>query len=135
MKMQKTSHLNEQEIEEFRAILTSKRQQLAQTLASLDEGIADQNRTETQDTGNSTVPTHPADIGTDAYERELSMRLQIDIQRELVEVDDALGRIEEGTYGLCMATGEPISKERLRAKPWARYSLQYVKDNGPMESF
>lgn len=45
----------------------------------------------------------------------------------LREIDEALERIEDGTYGICLATGEPIAKARLRARPWAKYCLAYAQ--------
>jgi DnaK suppressor protein len=48
-------------------------------------------------------------------------------RRLLVQIEDALGRIETGTYGICEGTGKPISKARLEAQPWARYSVEYAK--------
>lgn len=45
----------------------------------------------------------------------------------LREIEEALLRIDEGTYGLCMGTGRPIDKKRLRACPWAKYCIEYAK--------
>jgi len=45
----------------------------------------------------------------------------------LREIEEALLRIEEGTYGLCMGTGRPIGKKRLRACPWAKYCIEYAR--------
>ena len=50
------------------------------------------------------------------------------IKSQLLEVEFALSRIENGTYGICEMTGEPIEAERLRAIPWTRYSLQGQKE-------
>jgi len=51
----------------------------------------------------------------------------MDSERKLiVEIDDALDRIENGTYGICEGTGQPIPKERLEAIPWARYCTVYA---------
>ena len=44
-------------------------------------------------------------------------------RKMLVEIDEALGRIEEGTYGICLGAGEQIPKQRLTAIPWARYCV------------
>lgn len=46
-------------------------------------------------------------------------------ERHLEEVRAALARIDAGTYGLCLADGEPIEEERLRAVPWASYCLRH----------
>jgi DnaK suppressor protein len=45
----------------------------------------------------------------------------------LREIDEALQRIEEGTFGICVATGKTITKARLRAKPWAKYCIEYAR--------
>ena len=46
---------------------------------------------------------------------------------QLREIDDALERIEQGGYGICAATGRPIELKRLRARPWAKYCLEYAR--------
>jgi len=73
------------------------------------------------------MPIHMADIGTDNYEQEFALNL-LDGERKLLrEIIDALQRIEEGAYGICEVTGRAISKERLEARPWARYCIEYAK--------
>jgi RNA polymerase-binding protein DksA len=52
----------------------------------------------------------------------------MDGERKLLrEIDDALERIEQGTYGICEGTGKPILKARLKAQPWARYCVDYAR--------
>ena len=46
----------------------------------------------------------------------------------LVEIDRALAKIRDGTYGICEGTGEPIGYSRLRLRPWARYSVEYQEE-------
>jgi DnaK suppressor protein len=75
----------------------------------------------------SSMPIHMADLGTDNFEQEFSLDLMDSERRLLVEIEDALHRIETGTYGICEGTGKPISKARLEAQPWARYSVEYAK--------
>jgi len=48
-------------------------------------------------------------------------------RRLLTEIDEALRRIEEGTYGICEGTNKPIPKARLEAQPWARYCVEYAR--------
>ncbi|MHC4556912.1 MAG: TraR/DksA family transcriptional regulator [Planctomycetota bacterium] len=75
----------------------------------------------------SSMPIHMADIGTDNYEQEFALGL-LDSERKLLrEIDNALGRIEKGTYGVCEGTGKPIRKARLEAQPWARYCVDYAR--------
>jgi DnaK suppressor protein len=63
---------------------------------------------------------HLADMATATYDRELDEGLEEGAQQTLGEVEAALQRIHEGTYGVCEACGEPIGAERLSAIPWAR---------------
>ena len=71
------------------------------------------------------------DLGEDASEesqRCLSLVAARATQSSIVDVLEAIRRIERGTYGICEMTGEPIEPERLRAIPWTRYSLQGQKE-------
>ena len=66
---------------------------------------------------------HMADAGTDSMEREKAFDVASKEGRLLMEIDDALRRLYGGSYGLCEASGKPISRARLEALPWARLSL------------
>ena len=61
-----------------------------------------------------------ADVATEMFEQELALGLAQHVRTHLVDIDDALARIEAGEYGLCEDCGEPIVPERLRALPRAR---------------
>jgi len=75
----------------------------------------------------SSMPIHMADLGSDNWEQEFTLGL-IDNERKLLrEMDEALARIADGTYGICLATHSSISKERLLAKPWAKYCIEYAR--------
>ena len=75
----------------------------------------------------SSMPIHMADLGSDNFEQEFAINL-VDSERKLIrEIDDALARVEEGTYGICEGLNTPIPKARLEAQPWARYSVQYAQ--------
>jgi len=75
----------------------------------------------------SSMPIHMADIGTDNYEQEFALELMDSEVKLLREIDDALERIEQKTYGICEGTSKAISKARLNAKPWARYCVEYAR--------
>ena len=75
----------------------------------------------------SKMPTHPADIGTDNYEQEFTLGLLESERILLMEIDEALERIDNGTYGICLGTGKGINKARLEAKPWAKYCIEYAR--------
>lgn len=71
---------------------------------------------------------HPGDMGTDTFERtkELAVRDQLDAR--LSDVDAALERIEEGSYGRCAACGKEIEPERLEARPATRYCREHQEE-------
>jgi RNA polymerase-binding transcription factor DksA len=71
----------------------------------------------------SLADQHPADLGTEMFEREKDMSILDRIDSEIADVDRALKRVDEGTYGLCEACGRPISKARLEVKPEARFCV------------
>ncbi len=66
---------------------------------------------------------HMADAATDSFDRDLLLGLASFEQEGLYEIDAALKRIEDGTYGICELTGQPIGWQRLEAIPWTRFSL------------
>lgn len=65
----------------------------------------------------STYDNHPADIGTETFERGKDIALRGTVLSRLGEVDEALGRLRSGVYGTCADCGRPIPRERLLAKP------------------
>lgn len=75
----------------------------------------------TEETGDLSIGTddHLADSATETFMRELDDGLEENATHLLAEVDAALGRIEDGTYGTCVACGRPIDEERLEAVPYA----------------
>jgi RNA polymerase-binding transcription factor DksA len=74
---------------------------------------------------SSAFGMHQADAGSDAYDRDFALSLLGKEQDALYEINEALKRIETGTYGLCEGTGVQIPEERLEAMPFARYSVTY----------
>jgi DnaK suppressor protein len=66
---------------------------------------------------------HIGDAATDSFDRDLALGLASFGQAALYDVDAALKRIEDGTYGICERTGKPIPLARLVAIPWARYCI------------
>ena len=70
----------------------------------------------------STSTEHIADAATDSYDRDCALALLSSTQNALYEIEQALKRIADGTYGKCELTGELIEDERLKAIPWTRFS-------------
>jgi len=73
---------------------------------------------------NPSYSMHPADAATDSFDRDLVLALASFEQDGLYEIDAALRRIDDGTYGVCELTGRPIPWKRLEAIPWTRFSIE-----------
>lgn len=120
------TYLNAAELEEFREMLLEKRRELIGDVANLEDGAIRSGGAHNT-SGLSSMPIHMADLGSDTWEQELTLGL-IENERGLLrEIDEALERIKDRTYGMCLATGKPITKARLRAKPWAKYCIEYAR--------
>ena len=118
--------MSKKELAYFRQELLAKRATLLGDVANMtDEALRKTRQSSTGDLSN--MPIHMADLGSDNFEQEFTLGL-IESERQILrEIDEALARIENGTYGICLATGRPISKARLKAKPWAKYCIEYAK--------
>ncbi len=106
------------EIESFKELLLKKRNEILRNVTTMEDETLHKARTDL-----SSMPTHMADIGSDNFELENTLGLMDSERRILREIEDALDRIEQGTYGICEGGGEFISKTRLKAIPWARYCV------------
>src|SRR5947209_15353827 len=97
------------ELETFRAVLLSERARLRGDLDQMtDEALR---RSQSESSGNlSNVPLHMADLGTENYDQEFTLGLIENEQTTLEQVQNALNRIDAGTYGKCDECGEPIAK-------------------------
>lgn len=73
----------------------------------------------------STLDQHPADVGSETFERTKDLSLQEDVTGRLEDVARAFEKLEDGTYGTCEACGKPIPDERLEAMPAARYCVEH----------
>lgn len=114
---------NKKELEHFRALLVRKRAELAGDVQTMESEAL---RGESGSLSN--MPSHLAEQGSDASEQSLSLDLAAADRKLIREIDDALSRISNGTYGVCELTGKPIKVERLEELPWARYSIEAARE-------
>ncbi len=85
-------------------------------------------RSSKDDAGDlSAYGQHMADAGTDTFDRDFALSLVSSEQEALSEIEAAIKRVRDGTYGICEITTKPISKERLLAVPFTRYSAEAQK--------
>jgi len=107
---------SELDLERFRRVLEAERDRLRHAAQAVHhEGSM------LEESGDLAIGSgdHIADSATDTYLRELDEGLEETAGHVLVEIDEALARIENGTYGRCSACGRPIGEERLEAVPYA----------------
>ena len=72
----------------------------------------------------SSYSLHMADSGTDNFDRDFALSLLSSDQDAIYEIEEALKRIERGTYGVCELTSKPIPRARLDAIPWTRFTVE-----------
>ncbi|MFO8027747.1 MAG: TraR/DksA C4-type zinc finger protein [Opitutales bacterium] len=72
----------------------------------------------------SSYGSHQADVGTDSFDRDFALSLVSNEHEALNEIEDAIQRIKNGSYGMCEVTGKPIPAARLTAVPFARFSIE-----------
>src|SRR5437879_1725644 len=99
--------------------------QLRDAMVDSMAGVAqDTLRSRAEGSEASAFGMHQADAGSDAYDRDFALSLLSQEQDALYEIDQALKRIELGTYGVCEMSGKPIPHTRLEAIPFARFTVE-----------
>jgi RNA polymerase-binding protein DksA len=126
----RTSALTRKQLEQFRQLLLKRRAEIMGDVNSMETGAL---RSGNGDSGNA--PMHMADAGSDTFEQEFTLQLAASEREMLREIDEALKRIENGSYGVCEVTGRLISMPRLQAKPWARVSIEVARERDRYHRF
>lgn len=81
-------------------------------------------RTRAEGSDASAFGMHTGDAGSDAYDRDFALNLLTQERDSLFEIDAALKKIDDGSYGICEMSGKPIPHIRLEARPFARYTIE-----------
>jgi RNA polymerase-binding protein DksA len=100
----------------FRDLLLERRSRVANALHHLHEQNSNSLEDETEE---ETYDNHLADSATATLNREIDYTLEENSEHVLAAIEDALNRIEEGTFGTCVRCGRAIAEERLEAIPYA----------------
>ncbi len=118
--------MNAIETDRFRETLLEGRRRVEAAIQNLHD---EHPGTLVEDSGEETAyDNHLADTATETYDRELDYTLEENSEHVLAEIDAALKRIEEGTYGTCTNCDRPIPVERLEALPWATLCIDCQRD-------
>ena len=123
----KAARMTKKEMEKYRRLLDDKK-------ASLSAEMAKTRSAEEETTEESTQDI--ADKAVSSYTREFLYSLTDGERSTLLQIDDALGRIEEGAFGLCLNCGMLMTEKRLNAVPWAPYCLdcQELAEKGMLQN-
>lgn len=115
--------MNKKDLKYFKEILLKKRAEIAKNMEYLRDTAL--NSTSQEASGDhSAYSFHMADQGTDAMEREKAFLFASRDDKYIKQIDEALERIEDGTYGICRVTGKEIGRERLEAVPTTTISYE-----------
>ena len=107
----------------FREALLQERERVAKAIGYLHKENPGNIEDETGEVVGTLDSDNYGDTATVTYDRELDYSLEENSETVLREIDAALQRIEDGTYGVCERCGKPIEEERLEAIPWTRLCI------------
>jgi len=114
------------DLETFRQSLLNLRARLSGNLSHLAEEALRTTGGENSG-GLSNTPIHMADLGTDNFEQEFTLSLIQNEEQVLVEIAEALNRVDQGSFGKCEECGSPIPKARLQALPYTRHCVNCAR--------
>lgn len=111
------------QLKQFHKLLMYRRAKIAGVTEHLEGSVLKKSMQEAS--GDlSTQPLHMADLGTDEFEESLTLELAENKEQELSEIDEALERIKDKSYGICENCSKPIPKERLKVIPHVRLCVK-----------
>jgi len=119
--------MKSEELAQFKKLLLSLRERLVGKVDFMQGEALKKSR---QDASGdlSNVPIHMADVGTDNYERDIMIELIQNGEEGVRNIDTALEKIEEGTFGVCELCAKKINKERLKAVPYAKLCIDCQRE-------
>jgi DnaK suppressor protein len=115
--------LSRKQLNQLKAQLLEKKAELLGDVRSMEAARAAANSGDL-----SHMPLHMADVGSDAYDQEFTLGLMESDRRLLHEIDEALARIRDGYFGVCLVSARPIEAIRLEIKPWAKYCIEVARE-------
>jgi len=113
------------EADEARRRLETERERLTRLHSEFDDEHLTEETEGESISELSSLDQHQADVGTETFEREKDLSILEQIDAELADVEHALKRLDDGTYGTCEFDGKPIPEERLEAQPAARFCVEH----------
>lgn len=115
--------LGKKELKDFKKLVLKRKEEIIDEIKHISDDTLKKSQKEAS--GDiSGYAYHMADVATDTYDREFSLGLASNERKLLYEVDDALKKIEDGTFGICEECKSLITKTRLKAVPYARLCVK-----------
>lgn len=116
--------LTKKELDQYKETLLKQREKISGEVGRLTKDYLRKNSLDSS--GDiSSHPFHMADAASGSFDTEFNIGLASNEQDLLYEIDQALARVEDGSYGLCEKCKEPISKNRLKAVPFAKFCIKH----------
>lgn len=119
----KRRKLTKRELQKYEKLLSELREKITDEISFLSGDNVNRANNHGEESEISRNGGDAGDQGSANFDREFALNLLSSEQDVIYEIDQALQRIKDGTYGMCEVTGERIEKERLEAIPYTRYSL------------
>ncbi len=114
--------MDQKELKALKNVLIREKERILKSLSQLEENTQKTSRGNTPE--GAGVPTHIAELGTDAFEKNLDLNLTSSEVDLLQMIEESLKKIETKKYGICESCGKPIPKARLRAVPYTKYCIK-----------
>jgi len=112
--------MNKKDLKRFENMLLEERSRILRSIRSIEE----ESRNESGRDASPDLASY-AEVGTDAFELETALNIASHESDQIQEIDDALERMRNGTYGVCEGSGKEIPRKRLEAFPAARYTVDF----------
>lgn len=126
--MAATAQRTDIDVEEFRKLLEDERVRLTDLHHRQRADMEEEARDVSENELSSADFNEPGDIGAALADRDRDKAQDVEVNAQIREIDAALERIANGTYGICIVTGKPIPVERLRDLPWASMTVEAAEN-------
>ena len=110
------------DLDKYKKLLLAKKEEVVKAMKQIEQDNLKSPRDAAGDLSGYSL--HIADSATDSYDREFSLGLATNAQKIIYEIDEALKRVDEKTFGDCLSCTKPINRRRLTAIPYARMCIE-----------
>jgi len=124
---------DKEELEKYTKMLLKKKEEMLKEIRGVQKDSL--NTSQRDASGDLSAYTfHMADVATDSFDREFSLGIATNVQQKILyAIEEALKRIEDKTFGICVGCEKPIAKQRLIAMPWAGLCVECQSKEDPQK--